>query len=179
MNLIIIFHLVGLINYTVSLSQNMFSNVSLLSKSGELVKALDVLKGKEVALYFAAAWCPMCRHFTPLLNQYYRNSGRKIELIFVSSDFSKQSALEHFNNDQGDWYSLQYEDALNDELKRKFLIWSGKESSKFGTGRRAGVPSIVLINENGEEVKFFTTERDGISALDEWSSMSNTCAWAG
>jgi len=128
-------------------------------------------------LYFAGAWCPMCSNFTPLLNQYYRSSVRNIEIIFVSSDFSKQSALDHFYKDQGSWYSLQYGDELIDELKRKFLIWSGRESPKFGTGRRAGVPSIVLINQSGEEVKFFNTERDGISALQEWSSMENTCAW--
>jgi nucleoredoxin len=28
---------------------------------------LDALRGKVVAFYFSAHWCPPCQHFTPLL----------------------------------------------------------------------------------------------------------------
>jgi len=48
MNLLLILHFSNILFLTASLSQNMFSNVALLSKSGQLVKASEVLKGKKL-----------------------------------------------------------------------------------------------------------------------------------
>eukprot|EP00435_Cladocopium_sp_Y103_P008213 s2998_g2.t1 len=57
---------------------------------------------------------------------------------------------------------------FQDELKRKFRLWGGKEKPTFGEGRRGGIPALVVINEAGEEVKYLDAESKGAGALGEW-----------
>ena len=49
-------------------------NGKTLQKGAELTKvaAADALAGKQiVCFYFSAHWCPPCRHFTPILKDFY------------------------------------------------------------------------------------------------------------
>ena len=52
------------------------SGAALLRKDGSRV-SVDALRGKVVALYFSAHWCPPCRGFTPKLKEFYEqvNAG--------------------------------------------------------------------------------------------------------
>ena len=52
------------------------SGAALLRKDGSRVSA-ESLRGKVVALYFSAHWCPPCRGFTPKLKEFYEavNAG--------------------------------------------------------------------------------------------------------
>lgn len=44
----------------------------LLTKSGKVIGADDVLRDKKLILfYFSAHWCPPCRAFTPILCEFY------------------------------------------------------------------------------------------------------------
>ena len=64
-----------------------------------------------VALYFSAHWCPPCRNFTPLLNTFYENAnsdGKKMEIIFVSSDNDEQAFKEYFESMKWDC-AVKYE----------------------------------------------------------------------
>lgn len=51
------------------------------------VPLADALGGKEfVLLYASAHWCPPCRKFTPLLANWYRTNGDRVEVVFLSCD---------------------------------------------------------------------------------------------
>jgi thiol-disulfide isomerase/thioredoxin len=52
-----------------------------------------------VGIYFSAHWCPPCRKFTPLLAEVYKEiaaAGKKIGVVFVSSDRDEESFREYF-----------------------------------------------------------------------------------
>lgn len=56
----------------------------------------DLLKGKRVALYFAAGWCPMCTSFEPSLLKFReaaKSAGKDVEIIYVPSDRSEAGML--------------------------------------------------------------------------------------
>ena len=91
-----------------------------------------------------------------------------MQIVFVSSDETKRDAQRHFAGGQGDWLSLGWDDPLAAELKRKHRVWSGRETSQFGYGRRSGVPCVVVIDRGGNEVAFLPGERFGAAALREW-----------
>ena len=59
-------------------------------------------------------------------------------------------------------------DAIAAQLKRRHKIWSGREISTFGFGRRSGVPAVVVIDPTGAELGFMPGEREGAAALREW-----------
>lgn len=127
------------------------------------------MEGKHVALYFAAGWCPMCTSFEPSLLQFREaaiSSGKNIELIYVPSDrqqgdvVKRTSAMNMFSVPLG-------EEA--DAMKTRYKIWAGAESMKLGTGRRSGVPALVVLDpKSGDELAFLAAESKGAKALDDW-----------
>lgn len=115
------------------------------------------LGGKQVALYFAADWCPLCRRFTPALRAFYEAHAAELQIVFVSSDASPRAAARHFR-DQGNWLMLAKSDPLIPELKRRYGVWSMREDGEFNvpgapSRRRGGLPSVVVISPEGEEVR--------------------------
>lgn len=129
---------------------------SLLDSSGKKLsseEASEQLKGKRIAYYFSAGWCPMCTSFEPSLLQFRQaanDSNKELELIYVPSDRNADAALQRSAGMK--MLSVPFgEDA--DGLKKQFGIWAGSEAIKFGFGgRRSGVPALVVLDgENGEE----------------------------
>ena len=122
----------------------------------------------------------MChRRFTPALRDFYRrfeHSPNPIEVVFVSSDSTAHDAGKHFAGAHGSWLSLAWGDPLAAALKRRHRVWSGREVGTFGASRRAGVPSVVVINPQGEELAFLAGERYGAAALMEWEP-AKTMEW--
>eukprot|EP00441_Pelagodinium_beii_P014653 CAMPEP_0197664604 /NCGR_PEP_ID=MMETSP1338-20131121/58740_1 /TAXON_ID=43686 ORGANISM="Pelagodinium beii, Strain RCC1491" /NCGR_SAMPLE_ID=MMETSP1338 /ASSEMBLY_ACC=CAM_ASM_000754 /LENGTH=204 /DNA_ID=CAMNT_0043243285 /DNA_START=27 /DNA_END=641 /DNA_ORIENTATION=- len=164
---------------------SIFTGHALFNKQGERVDADEVLAGKEVAIFYAGEFCPVCRNFTPKLRDFFekRNEeGRPLEVIFLSADESEEAALRHFKRSHGDWLRLGFSDALATELKRKYRIASGVPhelahlNAEERAERRSGVPAVLLIKPDGTEVQFFNTERLGRAALDPWDSMESY-AW--
>ena len=39
---------------------------------------------------------------------------------------------------------------------------------KFGFGRRSGVPALVTLSEEGEEISFIDAESSGPGSLSKW-----------
>jgi nucleoredoxin len=148
-----------------------FDGANLRDQHGKKVTC-GMLSGKTVALYFAGEWCPLCRRFTPALKKFYKEHGDNVEIIFISSDDSREEAENHYRHQTSSastsWLALAYDDPLTETLKRKHRVWSGREVETFGRQRRAGVPSIVVIGSEGNEQNFIQGERFGAAALHEW-----------
>jgi nucleoredoxin len=163
------------LNGTASQRRCLFEGADLRDQRGHVV-GCDVLAGREVALYFAGEWCPLCRRFTPALREFYDKFHESIQIVFVSSDENRRNAEKHFAGAQGDWLALGWEDRLAAELKRKYRVWSGREVQRFGTQRRSGVPCVVVIHADGSEAAFLPGERFGAVALYEWEPTKQN-AW--
>lgn len=140
----------------------------LLDTSGTEISSADTaLQNKRVALYFAAGWCPMCTSFEPALVQFRQaaqDSGKPVELVYVSSDRSAEDQAKRAAN--LGMKSVPYDQA--DDYKRKFKIWSGSEAVKLGFGRRSGVPALVVLDKSGDEIAFLAAESKGAKALSDW-----------
>lgn len=69
-----------------------------------------------------ADWCPDCRDFQPTLNKFYEQvnaDSRKLEIVFVGSDATKEDQNGHFEDKQGPWWAIPFDSELRSELKRK------------------------------------------------------------
>jgi len=121
----------------------------LVSSAGE-VSTAEALKGKVVALYFSAHWCPPCRGFTPKLGGIYKGlvaAGKAFEIVFVSSDRDESAWSEYFG--EMPWLALPFgERDLKNKLSKKYKV--------------SGIPSLVIVDE---EANTITT--DGRAAVTE------------
>mmetsp|Transcript_46784 Transcript_46784/g.108682 ORF Transcript_46784/g.108682 Transcript_46784/m.108682 type:complete len:187 (-) Transcript_46784:104-664(-) len=154
-----------------------FGAAELLGKDG-LPRTCDDLRGRQVALYFAGSWCPLCRQFTPALRDFFARHKETVQIVFVSSDESPNEAVEHYQKTHGDWLALSYADPLVRKLKRRFGVWSRREIGWFGVdGRRSGVPAVVVIDWDGAELEFVPSETQGAAALAAWQPEATGKAW--
>ncbi|KAL7539672.1 hypothetical protein ACHAXR_012182 [Thalassiosira sp. AJA248-18] len=154
---------------------------SLNSSDGSAMKPdalAEELKGKRVALYFAAGWCPMCTSFEPSLLQFRDaavSSGKDVSIIYVPSDRSEADVVKR-TTAMGMLSVPIGEEA--DEMKKRYKIWAGAESMKLGTGRRSGVPALVVLDaKNGDEMAFLPAESEGAKALGSWPLDNDDGLW--
>mmetsp|Transcript_16833 Transcript_16833/g.36346 ORF Transcript_16833/g.36346 Transcript_16833/m.36346 type:complete len:195 (-) Transcript_16833:1617-2201(-) len=154
---------------------------SLNTSDGSAMKPdelADTLKGKRVALYFAAGWCPMCTSFEPSLLQFREaavSSGKDVEIIYVPSDRSDADVVKR-TKAMGMMSVPIGEEA--DELKKRYKIWAGAECMKLGMGRRSGVPALVVLDpKNGDEMAFLPAESQGVKALGSWQLDNGDGVW--
>jgi thiol-disulfide isomerase/thioredoxin len=174
-----------------SVSTRHFASSGSIDAASSLPPLLDVdgteiphdglaekLVNKRVALYFSAGWCPMCTSFEPSLLQFREasaQSGKPVELIYVPSDRSSSDQTKRAAA-LGMWSVPFGEEA--DNVKRKFKVWSGAESSKLGIGRRSGVPALIVLDkEKGRELAFVPAESEGANALGSWSLDDTRGVW--
>ena len=135
------------------------------------------LRHKRVALYFAAGWCPMCTRFEPSLMQFVQaceDSGKPVELVYVSSDKSvadQVARVKALNN----MLAVPFDKAA--AFKTKYRIWSGSETPQFGRDRRSGVPALVVLDRDGEELAFVAAEAQGVQALGTWPLNDEKGIW--
>jgi len=111
------------------------------AKTGKVADAVKSLADNEVVgFYFSAHWCPPCRGFTPQLVKKYnklREDGKKIEMVFISSD-KDQSSFEEYHKEMP-WLALSYEER---ELKAKL-------SKRF---KVQGIPTLILFDGNAKVI---------------------------
>uniref|UniRef100_A0A7S2DDS9 Thioredoxin domain-containing protein n=1 Tax=Haptolina brevifila TaxID=156173 RepID=A0A7S2DDS9_9EUKA len=145
------------------------SELPIVDAAGSSVDLVAHASGKRVALYFAAGWCPMCLTFETALAKYRADADAKglpIECIMVSSDRSASAASDRAA--ALDMVQVVYEGSFREALKRHFQVWAGSEAMQLGFGRRSGVPALVVLSKEGEEVAFLDAERNGAAALEMW-----------
>ena len=110
-------------------------NFDLCNAKGNIVQSSEV-EGKTVLLYFSASWCPPCRSFTPVLVDYQKRHGDKVEVILVSSDKSRSDMLSYIQSKKMDnFYCVDYSSPKRKALKKKFGV--------------SGIPSVVVISPSG------------------------------
>ena len=104
------------------------------------VNTAEVLKGKLVALYFSAHWCPPCRQFTPEFARVYtalQAQQKPFAVVFVSAD-QDQGAFDEYFGEQP-WYAVPYSDSeQRDRLNEAFSI--------------RGIPALMVLNQEGQLV---------------------------
>lgn len=119
----------------------LLSGKTLARLQGEAFKSVsaDALKGKVVALYFSAHWCPPCRMFTPVLKDFYGEvSEDGLEVVFVSFDRSEKDQVEYMKEAHGDWLTIPHGEALIQELAEKYGV--------------QGIPALIVIKPNGDVI---------------------------
>ncbi|MFO7936404.1 MAG: thioredoxin-like domain-containing protein [Kiritimatiellia bacterium] len=121
--------------------------------------SVDVLTDKLIGVYFSAHWCPPCQVFTPRLVKFYdslKAAGKPFEIVFVSSDRSRDAMYEYMEEMKMNWFALPYGDSHRDLLSKRFGV--------------RGIPTFVVLNSKGETIT--TNGRGevmrGTSAFDAW-----------
>ena len=143
-----------------------------------MIEREAALAGKVVAYFFSAEWCPACKTFLPTLSTLYetaKEDEKPFEVVYVSSDRDAEQMTRYFGK-HGDWLAIPYEDEkTRSDLKKRYGCFAGAESSHFpGIKRRAGIPSMVVVNALGEEKVHMDCDppteinRKGDGVLDEW-----------
>lgn len=135
---------------------------STLVKADESTKPVDeALAGKDIVLvYFSAHWCPPCRRFTPLLKNFYQDVSEKgVELIFVSSDRSKEDMLNYMKESHGDWYAFEHGSKIGQKLSKTFRV--------------SGIPTLVALKTDGTIIDRNArgSIEKGASIISEWKSV--------
>lgn len=130
----------------------------LHNAKGEEV-ALDSLKGKTVALYFSAHWCPPCRAFTPSLVKFRdAHADQDFEIVFVSLDNSEGEKKTYISEMDMKWLTVPGASSPEaQKLAQKFQI--------------RGIPSLIVlgpdgsvVTENGREDVMIAPDK----ALQKW-----------
>jgi len=109
----------------------------LVGKEGKVDTSSAVADSPQIGLYFSAHWCPPCRNFTPVLAEWYtkvKAAGKKIEIVFVSSDRDQKSCDEYYETMP--WLCLPFDD----RDKKEAL------GDQFGV---RGIPTLVFLNPDG------------------------------
>ena len=111
----------------------------------------EALRGKTVAVYFSAHWCPPCRQFTPVLAQLYetlRARTTDFEVVFVSADKSAEEFASYFRSMP--WLALSFDK-------------SGTKNALMQLLGVQGFPTLVLFGPDGN---LLTKEGRGVVMND-------------
>ena len=119
----------------------------LVDATGKVVST-DSLKGKVVAVYFSAQWCPPCRTFTPALVSFANTNQQKLAVVFVSSDRTPEAQNKYMTEYKMPWAATPHASAAGKAM-----------GSERGV---AGIPTLLVFDKNGE---FLTKEGRNLAEL--------------
>ncbi|XP_003744124.1 nucleoredoxin-like protein 2 [Galendromus occidentalis] len=128
------------------------SQVSKLDKKKKPISEVFA-ENDIVVFYFSAHWCPPCRNFTPQLASIYKGlkeAGKKIEVIFMSSDRTEEQMLSYMEESHGDWFAFEFGSPIKKKFAEHFQVSS--------------IPTVIVLNGDGVVVS--TDGRNEILRLD-------------
>ncbi len=131
----------------------------LVNRSGKKVQTAEALKGKMVAFYFSASWCPPCKAFTPVLVKFYRDVAKKspMELVFVSSDKTPDAMEAYMKKSSMPWLAIPYDDQARGALKKDLKV--------------NGIPRLIVFDAQGKMLSSdarWDVVLLGKKAVEEW-----------
>jgi len=136
-----------------------FGDKVVLADGSEV--STDTLAGKTLGIYFSAHWCPPCRGFTPVLVETYNEltaAGKSFDLVFVSSDRSKEEMANYMTETKMPWKGLPY-----DKRDKKKLL-----GQKFEI---QGIPTLIIVDKDGKVITAsgrMDISSKGAAAFDSW-----------
>ena len=84
----------------------------------------------------------MALQLAPRLKAFYEKmheTGHPVEVVFVSLDRSEEQMLQYYENEQGEWLAIKFEEAaVREQLTKEVKV--------------QGIPSLVVVNKKGEVV---------------------------
>ncbi|GMH61258.1 hypothetical protein TL16_g07968 [Triparma laevis f. inornata] len=143
-------------------------------------------------LYFSAPWCPPCRHFTPVLKQFYEkvnSKGMNVEVLLIpcSGSENEEEGLNenksYYEDYNMPWLRFNETDPNSmdhmNTLKKKHGVWAGPlDGNTFRGGEHRGIPTLILVNGRGEVV--YDMARDDVErASAEGREMELIEGWRG
>jgi len=129
---------------------DILNDAKILDKDGNTVSLQKIQENTVIGLYFSAHWCPPCRQYTPMLAEKYnslREEGKKLEIIFVSSDRDENACKEYYATHP--WLLLDFADRT-------------KKNNLSGKYDVSGIPTLILLDS-----KLDMMCEDGRSAIME------------
>merc|ERR1712071_148190 len=118
-------------------------------------------RSRRHLLLLLGSLVPSLRQFTPVLADFYtdlKDSGAKIEIIFVSSDRSEGDMRSYMNEAHGDWLALPWGSPITSVLKHKYNV--------------GGIPCLVAVKKDGTVITAdgrSDVMRKGTACYRDWS----------
>ena len=109
---------------------------NFVNKNGP-ADATPLKESRVVCIYFCASWCPPCKVFTPLLQEFYEDINceiKQLEIVWVSTDKDEESYKGYLS--QMPWIAIPYGDKKIKEILDHF--------------RLDQIPTLFVIKSNGE-----------------------------
>jgi nucleoredoxin len=117
---------------------------TLISKKSDgtlsTIQTSDVMQGIDyVILYFSASWCPPCRQFSPILDDFITSNSTRLKTtcVFISGDKTEEEFTKYFS-------SHKWPFAIVNDGTRKIQL------NEFFEVR--GIPTVVVIDKDGEVI---------------------------
>jgi len=108
---------------------------TLIDAAGTSTPTSALASCEAVGIYFSAHWCPPCKGFTPQLGATYEKvvaAGKKMSVIFVSSDKSPSEFKDYFGSMPKTWGAIPSGDKRKDALSKLFEV--------------EGIPTLVILD---------------------------------
>lgn len=111
----------------------------LVNAAGDSVDVEAIASKPYVLFYYSAHWCPPCRKFTPKLVEFYNKNGggEAFEIVFVSSDHSKEKMYGYMEEAGMSWLAVGYDDVEKTDIR------------SYGGPY---IPSLVMFDQEGNLV---------------------------